>query len=164
MNCAHCDTEFQQGNRASRKYCSSACQKKAEKRRWKRRRASKSPKKSLTSAGRECIICNSLYTPGSDQQKYCSTSCSREAQRRQARQSIYGLSQDGYEALLERSGGLCEICQERKWRHIDHCHSTGDVRGLLCQQCNVGLGNFQDKVALLNRASEYLSKKIAENS
>ena len=159
MNCEHCGAEFQQGNRANQKYCSSACQKKAEKRRWKRRRAGKPLGKTSGNASRECVICASPYIPGNDMQKYCSTSCSREAQRRQARQSVYGLSQEAYEALLERSGGLCEICQERDWKHLDHCHDSGVVRGLLCQQCNVGLGNFQDRVALLNRASQYLSQK-----
>lgn len=105
----------------------------------------------------ECAWCESSFE-SEYKVKYCSDQCRKESTTHNARLSTYGLSKDQYEALVERSGGLCEICQEKEAQHIDHCHDTGVVRGLLCQQCNHGLGNFQDRVALLNRASEYLSK------
>lgn len=106
-----------------------------------------------------CAWCESSFE--SDyKKKYCSDSCQREISTHRSRLNTYGLSDDDYKALLVRSGGSCEICREREGAHIDHCHDSGEVRGLLCSQCNHGLGNFQDRVALLNRASEYLLKKL----
>src|SRR5712691_2142373 len=61
----------------------------------------------------------------------------------------FGFSRDDYEALLARQGGVCAICgnkPERPKRRlcIDHCHLTNEVRSLLCNKCNVGLGMFDD--------------------
>lgn len=109
----------------------------------------------------KCAWCESSFESES-KVKYCSDQCRRESGAHRSRLNAYGLSKRQYEVLVERSGGLCEICREKEAQHIDHCHDTGAVRGLLCQQCNHGLGNFQDRVALLNRASEYLSKKYAQ--
>ncbi len=70
----------------------------------------------------------------------------------------YGLTVEQHQALFEIQGGLCLICNESfgKRVHIDHDHSTGRVRGLLCHTCNVGLGHFKDSSALLRKAAEYL--------
>lgn len=72
----------------------------------------------------------------------------------------YGLSETEYSEMLEAQNGLCLICQtegkEDKRLSIDHSHKTKQVRGLLCQNCNVGLGKFQDDEKLLARAIEYL--------
>lgn len=54
--------------------------------------------------------------------------------------------------------GRCLICGEGSRRlEIDHCHTTGRVRGLLCIYCNTGLGRFKDNPALLARAIAYLT-------
>lgn len=75
----------------------------------------------------------------------------------------YGLTMDQYEALLRVQGGSCAICKgppKGKGRfHVDHCHTTNVVRGLLCQTCNVLLGNAKDNVAVLDAAIAYLSGK-----
>lgn len=78
----------------------------------------------------------------------------------------YGLAMDEYIAMLEIQGGGCSICgarQSQLWREvvrqpllIDHDHETGKVRGLLCDHCNRGLGQFRDDPALLHKAAEYL--------
>jgi hypothetical protein len=78
----------------------------------------------------------------------------------------YGITPDEYVAMLEQQGGGCSICgvrQSQLWREtwrqplvIDHCHGSGKVRGLLCDHCNRGLGQFRDDPALLHRAAEYL--------
>jgi hypothetical protein len=76
----------------------------------------------------------------------------------------YGLSQERYDAILAAQGGVCAICRTdtpggrgETW-HIDHCHESSQVRGLLCHMCNVGIGNMRDDPELLIRAAEYLTK------
>jgi hypothetical protein len=58
--------------------------------------------------------------------------------------------------------GVCEICNQTAPAHkrhaIDHCHTTGKIRGLLCDNCNKALGLFQDSPTLLNNAIQYLNK------
>jgi hypothetical protein len=62
--------------------------------------------------------------------------------------------------LHEKQKGKCAICNEEpktvRGLHIDHCHKTGKVRGLLCHGCNVALGSFKEDVTLLNKAIEYI--------
>lgn len=60
------------------------------------------------------------------------------------------------------SSNLCDICgttpRGQRRHHIDHDHSTGKVRGLLCEECNKGLGQFKDSLTLLRKALNYLEK------
>ena len=52
-----------------------------------------------------------------------------------------------------------EIVNKSKRRLcVDHCHTTGNVRGLLCDTCNTALGKFRDNIDLLNEAIKYLKK------
>lgn len=73
----------------------------------------------------------------------------------------YGLEPGEYDRILERQGGGCAICKQPCARErrlsVDHCHSTGRVRGLLCQNCNAAIGMFKDDTALLFRAIDYLT-------
>lgn len=71
--------------------------------------------------------------------------------------------------MLDMQGGRCAICGtdntgKRRCFHVDHNHDTGKIRGLLCGNCNSGLGNLRDDVGLLNRAIQYLtaSEKTVE--
>src|SRR5262245_37278059 len=77
-----------------------------------------------------------------------------EASRQKRR---YGLSTKDRKALLARQGGVCGICK-RKGRklHVDHCHETDKVRGLLCGKCNRGLGHYDDEPDLMRAAADYL--------
>lgn len=74
----------------------------------------------------------------------------------------YGMSAEQYAALLESQGGTCAICErpERTGRNmpVDHCHETGQVRGLLCTSCNLGLGRFADDPTRLRAAADYLER------
>jgi hypothetical protein len=71
----------------------------------------------------------------------------------------YGISSEDYEAMFKDQGGVCKICKRtpRRTLHVDHCHQTGKVRGLLCEDCNRGLGCFSDEPALLQTALNYIS-------
>lgn len=72
----------------------------------------------------------------------------------------YDITHDTYDRLKNRSGGKCEICGNSPDKlAIDHCHSSGKVRGMLCKSCNTGLGNLRDNISLLERAIEYLKTR-----
>lgn len=67
-----------------------------------------------------------------------------------------------YQQMFKKQRGRCAICrkpetsQRYKTLTVDHCHSTGKIRGLLCSNCNRGLGLFREKVRVLRRAANYL--------
>ena len=61
--------------------------------------------------------------------------------------------------MKERQEGKCAIClRPMEKPYVDHCHTTKQVRGLLCQQCNSGIGMFGDNIEIMLRAIEYLKK------
>lgn len=74
----------------------------------------------------------------------------------------YGLSMEEVQQLYEAQGHKCAICQygfDSTYKtQIDHCHETGNVRGLLCINCNWLLGKSQDNPTLLREAANYLEK------
>jgi hypothetical protein len=77
----------------------------------------------------------------------------------------YGLTLEVYEELLASQGGRCAICGTDKPGHtvgrmfdVDHDHETSKVRGLLCQHCNMGLGQFGDDLDRLREAVKYLEE------
>lgn len=77
----------------------------------------------------------------------------------------YGMTKEDFNTMLDQQGGVCKICrnpnlQQKVRLHVDHCHKTGIVRGLLCAHCNHGLGRFMDDVILLQSAIEYLSREL----
>lgn len=74
-----------------------------------------------------------------------------------------GISEQDFQTMRIAQNGVCAICGggpvgRNKVLSIDHCHTTGRVRGLLCGRCNVGLGQFNDCSYLLDKASAYLKK------
>ncbi len=74
----------------------------------------------------------------------------------------YNLTVAQYEKMREIQEGNCKICGSNESKEyykklsIDHCHTTGKVRGLLCKSCNHGLGNFNDDISTMQKAMEYL--------
>lgn len=77
----------------------------------------------------------------------------------------YGITLDQYDAMLAAQDGLCAICgsppdpagyKASSILHVDHDHETGQVRALLCLNCNRGLGHYFDKPDLLRKAADYL--------
>lgn len=142
-------------------FCSPACKMKA--RYWRL-----NPKQART-----CRVCGVDITDKRANAQYCSGRCTERARRSDGRvtsemrrasrlQSEYGITAEDYERMLVAQDGGCAICGSDNAEgrggmlHVDHCHSTGKVRGLLCDQCNHGLGKFKDDQALLQRAIEYL--------
>lgn len=75
----------------------------------------------------------------------------------------YGIGQAEFDTLLESQGGVCAICSgERngpgKRLHIDHCHDSQRIRGLLCGKCNTAVGLLDDDPERAERLAAYLRK------
>lgn len=79
----------------------------------------------------------------------------------------YGLTLEDQERMLREQNYKCAICgqeiflqgsSQKLIAHVDHDHKTGKVRGLLCKECNIGLGKFMDNTEYLLRAVSYLKK------
>ena len=75
--------------------------------------------------------------------------------------NTYGITLADYNTMFKEQKGCCKICGTHQSNlerplFVDHCHITEDVRGLLCSNCNTGLGMFKDNVTFLKNAIEYL--------
>lgn len=86
--------------------------------------------------------------------------------------AVYGITEEEYDRLLAEQGGVCAICGEPETvdavnQHgttlsrlcVDHNHETGQIRGLLCRRCNLGLGHLGEDVARLRSAITYLEDR-----
>lgn len=99
-----------------------------------------------------------------DYQSYCK-SCDSDYQRLKK----YGLSKQGFDELLEQQDGCCASCGDvitfgtGKFA-VDHCHGSGQVRGILCSQCNLALGYLKDDPDRISRLLAYISRTIQTDS
>lgn len=75
-------------------------------------------------------------------------------------QETYGLQKGEYAQLYEFQGGKCALCRRAtgasRKLSVDHCHASGDVRGLLCRPCNTMLGHARDNTLFFERCIKYL--------
>lgn len=95
----------------------------------------------------ECKQCMSLYFKNRN----------TKDRNRSVTLSKYGLDNESYNAMYQRQGGKCAICEIKlDLLHIDHNHETKVVRGLLCNPCNNALGLFRDDIGILQKAIDYL--------
>jgi hypothetical protein len=88
-----------------------------------------------------------------------------EYRRRDSRLRKYGLTPEGFDALLASQGGRCAICRSKSPKSVrngtwcvDHDHVTGQVRGLLCSPCNRGVGMLGDDPKVLRAALRYVER------
>jgi hypothetical protein len=85
--------------------------------------------------------------------------------RANRRKYLYGMSAEDYDRMLAEQGEACAICREPaadddgRGLHVDHDHASGAVRGLLCGNCNQGLGRFRDNPDYLHAAASYLERQ-----
>lgn len=103
-----------------------------------------------------------------NEKKFCNRVCFMELQQKRMAERRatgdtrrYDMKPGEYQDRLAAQGGVCAICKKSKLDvngklHKDHCHTTGEWRGLLCENCNKGLGHFYDDPALLMAAAEYV--------
>ena len=114
-----------------------------------------------------CKLCATEFIPSAPSAHYCSDTCKDDALSNAYLFRQYKITLEDYRDMYIEQNGLCKICGEDGKRRasahastalvIDHNHSTGDVRGLLCHTCNSALGQFQDDKALLLKAVDYLN-------
>jgi len=110
---------------------------------------------------RRQFICSLCATKSSAEWKKANRAALRAKDRadyrnKSRRFDIYGMTPADYATLLAKQDGRCAVCQDREPTDIDHCHSTGKVRGLLCRACNLALGMLKDDTRLFRRAIAYL--------
>lgn len=116
---------------------------------WKER--SKTPLRQ-----RICDACGVTYDATSWRQVWCSKKCANTV----ARARKFGLSYAEFCTLLKQHDGRCGICGRESALMVDHDHTTGRVRGLLCVTCNTGLGKLGDSRERLMRAIAYLDTTL----
>lgn len=85
------------------------------------------------------------------------------AECRNKQRNITNISRFEYAKLLVKQNNCCAICgisstEMKRELSVDHNHETDNIRGLLCSNCNVGLGNFKDSTTFLSVAIEYLER------
>lgn len=75
----------------------------------------------------------------------------------------YGITQAERDEMAAAQGWKCPICEGpldgKLAMHIDHCHASGELRGILCSRCNQSLGLLQDDPAIIRRAADYLEQR-----
>ena len=123
----------------------------------------------------ECGSCKEMKTASNFYFKrdygkvYMNTTKCRSCTTIRHRFKSFGVTQEDFEGMLEGQDGKCALClismddyskisQNNRVFSVDHCHSTGKIRGLLCDKCNRGLGFFKDDIEALKRAIEYLKQ------
>lgn len=161
--CPVCEREFNATN-GRQVYCSVAC------------RAASKYRTIGPRYGHPCPECGLAIPKPAGKghpRKYCRRACTLAANARQFRGrsrsyilARYGITEDDYDRMVARQGSRCAICgtddpatRGGNW-HVDHCHSTNVVRGLLCTRCNIGLGQFMDDPARLIAALRYLGASM----
>ncbi len=151
--------------------------------RQRRRKSSREPLSLFPDAPRWCSSCERQLPPGSfnkDEKNrdglhsYC-REC-RGAAKKSAYQAnpqahairhvtrTYGIKPEQFAAMVKAQGNACAICSndmgKGKGRHVDHCHTTGRVRALLCSHCNVAIGYARDDPALLRAMADYVEQHM----
>ena len=116
---------------------------------------------------KECRQCGKVFSPQAPSHLYCSQECADYANTNNRLKSVYGIELDEVLRMYEEQGGKCKICNTEGFKLspnadnnlvVDHCHSTGKVRGMLCHNCNRALGLLQDKTEYLENALKYLEE------
>jgi len=129
---------------------------------------------------RPCGYCGKEYVPKHLKAigRFCSRECGQADRRDSGRQRdrylkrTYGISAVDYDRLLAEQGGGCALCgvkpedlkagRYRTYLHVDHCHETGRIRGLLCPEDNLLLGRFGDSPERFRRVLEYLEASASD--
>jgi recombination endonuclease VII len=110
-------------------------------------------------------VCKKYYSENKERHKACVLDCRRRDYAKNPakylvkhREWRYGITEEQYSELLKFQGGGCALCGRTKRLHIDHCHESSKVRGILCMHCNTALGILGDSVEAIQKVLRYLQK------
>lgn len=118
---------------------------------------------------KKCFRCKqtkdkSCFTVKRDSKSGLNAHC-RSCERNNKLTKNYGIDSKDYDRMFESQEGACKICRKQSRQlHVDHCHDSGKVRGLLCINCNNGLGRFKDNTQYLESAKQYLLQVETQGS
>lgn len=114
---------------------------------------------------KSCRYCQDDFQPAAPSHLYCSDKCAANGVIQRHYKKSYGLGYEEVKQLRKDQNHLCAICGEKGFMMnsrvksalcVDHDHKTGEIRGMLCHNCNRGLGLFQDSLDRLKSAIAYL--------
>lgn len=185
MICKNCGNEFIPSKNDERiKFCSDKCRceyrvkngymktyYKSNIEKWKETNASESHKKKKNELRRKKYAEDAEYRERTKQKSREYTRNNPESKLRQ-HLSERGITLEEYNALLKKQNYKCAICgkiadacsRNGKYKHrslfVDHDHATGNIRGLLCDNCNFILGHAKDDIHILENAIEYLKRGV----
>lgn len=116
-----------------------------------------------------CENCENHFLPTAPQQRCCET-CVPPNETARSRWGKFRVSQYDYERMLEEQDFRCALCPQHfnelssKNIHIDHCHKTGKVRGVLCQRCNHCISRIEQNPGWGVRAEQYVESGFSKCS
>ncbi len=110
-----------------------------------------------------CISCSKAYSK-KNLKRFRGKNTKRKQKERWHKD--FGMTEFDYLEMFRKQNGKCAICgvshlELKKILSVDHCHETGKVRGLLCTDCNFGIGHLKDNPKIVELAAEYLRKHEA---
>ncbi|MET8943653.1 endonuclease VII domain-containing protein [Streptomyces sp. NPDC004542] len=111
-----------------------------------------------------CLKCGQVKPPGEGHRNAWASdglptrckACRASEGRADHLRRQYGLTEAERVELIAAQGGVCCTCLAAPPVHVDHCHETGRVRGVLCFSCNAALGQFKDQPDAIRRAAAYV--------
>lgn len=137
----------------------------------------------IQKSGKEKLVCDKCRNKKSSEWQKQNKERANEKNRRWAKENSeqkyfgsrssklkqnYNLSVDDYNEMMIAQNNVCKICKQEETQKnakgtnwslsVDHCHSTGKVRALLCSKCNVGLSKFRENITYLENAINYLKE------
>lgn len=119
-----------------------------------------------------CRWCDKVFLPLGPSHHYCTDDCRKEVYADKHYRRVYGVPLSWVKGKLEEQGYKCAICRTEGFKmredhttgmNLDHDHETEEPRGLLCHNCNRGLGLFQDNPDYLRRAASYVESNLRRN-
>lgn len=156
--CPGCEQVFTPNPHAPyQRWCSVRCGSRLRQRTYRNLHAPESIK-------RPCRYCEAEFSSVDGRQYYCSDECTRTAKSLREAYRRYGITMQEYRAVWLRQKGVCAICRkpERTERNrlltIDHDHVSGQIRGLLCSQCNRAIGLLDDDPHVILAAAAYVKE------
>jgi len=111
---------------------------------------------------KEQIIQNFVFRKDENKYRNICKSCYYIQQKYNHLKRNYNITKEEYLELLKNQNNKCAICNKildnSLYTHLDHCHKSNIIRGILCNNCNHGLGKFKDSIQILKSAIKYLEE------